>query len=49
VAECKKELASFVSRLSQGRGLESVRADFVRDFSRRSLPERSPVPEVQKL
>ena len=32
-AEREEELAGFVSRLSQGEDLESVRADFVRDFA----------------
>lgn len=59
-AEREEELASFVSRLSQGEDLESVRADFVRDFSEVSAEEIAhaeqklieggvPVPEVQKL
>lgn len=60
VAEREEELASFVSRLSQGEDLESVRADFVRDFAQVSAEEIAhaeqklieggvPVPEVQKL
>ncbi|MGN0072150.1 MAG: DUF438 domain-containing protein [Atopobiaceae bacterium] len=58
--EREEELASFVSRLSAGEDLESVRADFVRDFSEVSAEEIAhaeqklieggvPVPEVQKL
>lgn len=59
-AEREEELAGFVSRLSQGEDLKSVRADFVRDFSEVSAEEIAhaeqklieggvPVPEVQKL
>lgn len=59
-AEREEELAGFVSRLSQGEDLESVRADFVRDFAQVSAEEIAhaeqklieggvPVPEVQKL